>query len=391
MPEKIKVFISYKHGNEDHQNWVKKLATDLIEVYGIDCCLDQFEICLGGSLHKYMQKIKTESTHVLFIITPEAVASLESNKGGISFEAQLWSALRDREELRVIPILKEGNQTAAYVEDHLYIDFREDLRYESNLDKLEKDIKGIAEKPTLNIRKGERPTAAGDSRIFQPVDMVTIPKGRFLYGDEKLGKDIPYDYKMDVFPVTNRQYKEFLDDQKDHEAPYVERDWAKPYNWDKENRAYPEGMENHPVALVSYQDAVAFCKWRSQKEGLNGDKVYRLPTEEEWEKAARGTDGRIYPWGDEFDQGKCNTYESDIGKTTPVTSYPQGASPYKCQDMVGNVWEWTESWYNEDKSTKVLRGGSWYDTQHDARCASRNRYAPDNRYNDLGFRCARTL
>ncbi len=227
-------------------------------------------------------------------------------------------------------------------------------------------------------------TSAGFSQTFASGDMVTIPKGKFLYGDEKIEKEIDYDYDIDVFPVTNTQYKEFLDDQKDKDVPFVEKDWAKPFNWDRETRTYPKGMEDHPVVLVSFNDATDYCQWRSEKEG----KQYRLPTEEEWEKAGRGTDGRIYPWGDEFDKERCNTMEAGIGKTTHVNAYPKGASPYGCHDMAGNIWEWTKSDYAKG-SSKVFRGGSWINESGYCRCAFRGDLSPFDRSDYVGFRCAR--
>jgi formylglycine-generating enzyme required for sulfatase activity len=225
----------------------------------------------------------------------------------------------------------------------------------------------------------------GYSQSFKPGDMVQIRKGKFLYGREKSEEEIDHDYYIDVFPVTNRQYKGFIDEAH-HEIPYVERDWAQSFNWDREKRTYPEGMEDHPVVLVSYNDAEAFCRWRSEKDGKN----YRLPTEKEWEKAARGTDGREYPWGDKFDKEKCNTNESGIAGTTPVTHYPNGKSPYECSDMAGNVWEWTESWSDAGKKQKVLRGGSWYFNPDYARCTYRYWDYPEVRNDLVGFRCART-
>jgi formylglycine-generating enzyme required for sulfatase activity len=226
------------------------------------------------------------------------------------------------------------------------------------------------------------------SKSHKPGDMVKIPKGSFLYGDEKEERKIDYDYWIDAFPVTNRQYQEFLSDPecRDHRVPHMDKEWAKAYNWDQDKRTFPEGRDDHPVVLVSHEDAEAFCKWRSKKE----NKEYRPPTEEEWERAARGSDGRKYPWGDEFDKTKCNTGESGIGATTPVTAYPEGASPHQCQEMSGNVWEWTSSYYDESESTYVLRGGSRINDAVYARCAYRSYGYPFFRSNSIGFRCVRT-
>jgi formylglycine-generating enzyme required for sulfatase activity len=137
---------------------------------------------------------------------------------------------------------------------------------------------------------------------------------------------------------------------------------------------------DHPVVNVSWDDAQSYAKWLSLMTGV----TWRLPTEGEWEKAARGTDGRIYPWGDEFEQWRCNTSGSGKKTTTPVGTYPGGASPYGVQDMAGNGWEWTSSLYkpypykeadgrNDLKSngSRVLRGGSWGVDARGARAASR--------------------
>jgi formylglycine-generating enzyme required for sulfatase activity len=115
-----------------------------------------------------------------------------------------------------------------------------------------------------------------------------------------------------------------------------------------------------------------------------------LPGEEEWEKAASGIDGRVYPWGSEFDKDKCNIDESKIGHTTPVKDYKEGRSPHGCHDMAGNVWEWTDNWYDKKEKRRVVRGGSWLNNRDLARCAYRGRYYPRDRIYDAGF-CARTL
>jgi formylglycine-generating enzyme required for sulfatase activity len=157
----------------------------------------------------------------------------------------------------------------------------------------------------------------------------------------------------------------------------------------------PAGKEQHPVVHVSWHDAVAYCQWLSKRTG----RAYTLPSEAEWEKAARGTDDRIYPWGDDWDAPRCNTCEGGLGGTTPVGAYPNGASPYGVSDMAGNVWEWTRSLYQsypykpEDgrenlvaKGTWVVRGGSWDFNHWFARVSSRLNPHPVDCYGNVGFR-----
>ena len=196
------------------------------------------------------------------------------------------------------------------------------------------------------------------------IEMVHIPAGGFLYGEDKQQAHLP-DYYLARTPVTNAQYRAFVE-ATGHRMPG---------RW--ENGEIPPGKGNHPVVEASWEDAQAFCQWAG----------CRLPTEQEWEKGARGTDGREYPWGDEWELGRCNTDEAGIGDTTPVDRHSGGASPYGLLDMAGNVWEWCQGWYDSDRDTKVVRGGSWYLNQARARCAYRLRDYPGYSDDLLGFRC----
>jgi formylglycine-generating enzyme required for sulfatase activity len=166
-----------------------------------------------------------------------------------------------------------------------------------------------------------------------------------------------------------------------------------PEDWE-DNRP-PKGKESHPVVNVSWYDAIQYCEWLSGKTG----KSVTLPSEAEWEKAARSDDKREYPWGT-WQEYRANTSELGLGETTPVGIFLEGASPYGLLDMSGNVWEWTRSEYKgypyraedgrEDLSKKVeyrsLRGGSFYNAASNARCACRYRNGPGSGYRYHGFR-----
>jgi formylglycine-generating enzyme required for sulfatase activity len=246
--------------------------------------------------------------------------------------------------------------------------------------------------------------------------MILIPAGEFLMGsDSRQDKDafddeqpqhllyLP-DYYMAKTPVTNAQYLAFVQ----------AIGYQPPKHWPKGKP--PSYKADHPVVNVSWYDAVAYCDWLVQVTG----KPYCLPSEAEWEKGARGTDGRIYPWSNQWEARRCNSRELLPGDTTPVDAYLDGASPYGLLDIVGYVEEWTRSLWGKDlerpdfkypyqlgsdredaragdEICRVLRGASvFYDERgyiiaRRARCAFRRRFSPNHERDDWGFRVAMSL
>ncbi len=221
---------------------------------------------------------------------------------------------------------------------------------------------------------------------FQHDSMAPIEAGDFQYGPDKIPATIETPYEIDIYPVTNSQFEQFILNH-----GYERKEFWEPsgWKWQQSQKIYePKHWRNpkwnkpdNPVVGVSWYEANAYAK------SVNKE----LPNEKQWERAARGVQGKEYPWGEEFDPGKCNTRESKTGRTTRVTRYPGGVSPDGCYDMAGNVWEWTSDFYDEDKDSYVLRGGSWSYGASFAQCANRSRVIPVERNDIIGFRCVRTL
>jgi formylglycine-generating enzyme required for sulfatase activity len=263
-------------------------------------------------------------------------------------------------------------------------------------------------------------------------DMVLIPAGEFLMGSAGGGDSLPDEqplrrvqlsaFVIDRYEVTNLEYERFVRDT-GHRAPAH----ATPAATLWEGTAPLPGIEQHPVVNVSWDDASSYCRWAGK----------RLPTEAEWEKAARGIDGRKYPWGNEWNlenansasywakdtveftssrewedfwlRGKGAALSKERGVkgeilTLPVGSFPQGASPYGIQDMAGNVAEWVQDWYDpnyyrravladppgpERGAIKSMRGGSWLKPAISLRTSDRDWGTIESRPSGTGFRCAR--
>lgn len=214
-------------------------------------------------------------------------------------------------------------------------------------------------------------------RIPVPRELIRVPAGPFLFG-EPPGEEIALpEFLIDRTEVTNSQYKEFLDATG---YPHLPRGTRRDDpGWDPVRRTFREGTANYPVAGVSYDDANAYATWA----GL------RLPTEAEWEKACRGSDGRVFPWGNEADAARGRFA---AGSPAPVGSHPADSSPFGVLDMAGNVNEWTKPASPGALDYGVQKGGTYELGPNDLRLARADGYyrtGRDVRAARTGFRCAR--
>jgi formylglycine-generating enzyme required for sulfatase activity len=219
----------------------------------------------------------------------------------------------------------------------------------------------------------------GDPRLADG-NWVTIPAGRFSMGEEEYSHEVELDsYQIGKYPVTVLEFGRF-----------VASGTVPPEKWDQQLQ-YP----NRPVVNVAWEEAAAYCSWAK----------CRLPTEAEWERAARGVEGRPFPWGTARpNANRANFDETGIGSPTPVGLFPLGSTPEGVEDLAGNVWEWVSDWYAEDPpkivrnplgppcgDARVLRGGSWNYVSGYLSAANLIWMAPTERRDFIGFRCARTV
>jgi formylglycine-generating enzyme required for sulfatase activity len=220
------------------------------------------------------------------------------------------------------------------------------------------------------------PEATRQGMLFIPAGDFTMGSNQNPPGDESPQHRVALDgYWIDRLEVTNADYRPCVDSGGCSEPSDLQA-FADP------------AFAAHPVVYVTWFQAQAYCVWRGK----------RLPTEAEWEKAARGTDGQPFPWGDDSRPDLLNAGGSTNG-TRPIGSYPEGASPYGALDMAGNVWEWVDDWYaaypgsayrNDyfGEKYKVVRGGSWNHPIQDARTFHRDIASPGRALAVVGFRCA---
>jgi len=233
------------------------------------------------------------------------------------------------------------------------------------------------------IPEGEFSMGASEAHVEEALDLARYRHAKAVrawFEDELPMWQVRTDaYLIDKYPVTNEQFDKFINATGYRPVG----DWR---------RYFTAGRENHPAVMVSWDDAWAYARWAEK----------RLPTEAEWEKAARGTDGRKYSWGNRWDSSRLNSLEKGPHTTTPVGSFPEGTSPYGVLDCLGNVWEWTQDTYKSYPGSpcrsdkfgdryRVFRGGSWNNYQYNNRCSNRHREEPSYTCMSHGFRCARSV
>ena len=292
-----------------------------------------------------------------------------------------------------------------------FVALREELARE-----LATTVEGTVLPAAERVRAGVLLGTLGDPRpgVYSlPPAMVPIAGGRFVIGEGDEQADLSIErFEIARYPVTNAQWKLFVkaggyrDDQLwwdqagnawlRQSGTHIPRFWN--------NDDFGIIRPNHPVVGVSWYETMAFCRWLTQT--LNDGYTYTLPTEAEWEYAARGAELREYPWGPEDPDGERANFGQTHNGTTAVGCFPRGATPEGVHDMAGNIWEWTRSEYKpypydpadgREDSTEVewkmftRRGGSWNDHSIDLRASYRNYVTPDYRSYYLGFRLARHL
>ncbi|HEX9737392.1 MAG TPA: SUMF1/EgtB/PvdO family nonheme iron enzyme, partial [Thermoanaerobaculia bacterium] len=315
--------------------------------------------------------------------------------------------------------------------------------------------------PKERVKAGDVLGRLGDPRPgVEAVDWLEVPAGPFVigsadadplaYDDERPQHEVYLErFWISRYPVTNAQFRPFVEDDgysnRDYwtedgrewlqgaepDGSFYPEDWReqmanwfakrpkekrrRPFFWDHERLSAP----TRPVVGVTWHEACAFCRWLTAHLGEQGGTPVvgvqcgvSLPTEAQWEKAARGTQGLLWPWSNEFDAKLCNSEENEVGEPSPVGIFPGDSSPFGARDVVGNVWEWTSTAWGraalpadyeypyvaddgrENRSSRcgrILRGGSFYNDKRDARCAARLRVVPEDFFDFVGFRVVLSL
>jgi formylglycine-generating enzyme required for sulfatase activity len=387
------IFLSHSHADKP---FVRKLASDLINS-GVKVWLDEAEILIGDSL---IEKIGTGIEAAAFVGAVLSNTSVGSSWVKKELEIALNEEI-DGKRRKVLPILIEDCEVPSFLRGKLYADFRNPDSYKYEFNKLLKSL-GL-------------PVDISANKSFEPVT-VLIPKGTFLMGSDPAIDDLAeqdeqpqHELFLDYYylgrtPVTNAQFAEYV-----RQTNNIPERW-KGFDYNPKV-GIRSGAQNRPAVWITWYEALDYCAWLSAETG----KKYRLPSEAEWEKGARGTTGLIYPWGNTYSaEFARNAHAEFVGPdetSVDVESYHRGASPYGLLHMAGNVQEWTLSLWGDNPKTsfpypydptdgredlsanenigRVVRGGSWKHQKQGVRCAYRNGNPPNIPGAYIGFRVAK--
>lgn len=389
------VFISYSKENRDYARRLR----DHILHRGFDVWIDEV-IEPGDDWWRYIRQAIRDCAAFVVVMTPEA-------EGSHWVGIELLHALQYKRP--IFPLLRAGDENP----------FNSDV-WSRIVNVQFTDVRGgqmppprfyerLAERGAPRGRRGRVVTPTDSAgAIWEPPDMSAVlpppfdwcivPAGEVTvdYGSWNLARSRysvrerrPFElptFAVARYPVTTGQFRAFIE---------AEDGYADPRWWAGGAAAAGRGPlepafagDDLPRTSVNWYEALAFSRWLSSVTEAR----IALPTEQQWQRAAQGDDGRAYPWGGTFDRSRCNTSESGIWRLTPVDRYADGASPCGALDMAGNVWEWTLSRWNTEAinlaaaADRVVRGGSWLDFQASARTAARSVNDPDGRGLSLGFR-----
>lgn len=404
------VFISHAHEDEA---FARRIAADLL-AEGWSVWIAPDSIMPGEIWVEAINRGLEESGYYLLVQTPAAAAS-----PWVVTETNVAIGLEHQRLIRFIPLDVAPSRPPPLWTAYQNVPFRDN--YLLGLEHLLARLNNRPPRPWptngSNITsKGERNNngSAQASKLFSDrqlhdrsrVELIRVPTGNFLFGAVQADPEHElsirtihlHEYWIGYGPVTNAQFARFVEATQ-HRTTAEETGFSRVWvggRWAEVERAYwrrPEGPRStiedrlhHPVVCVSWFDAQAYCEWA----GL------RLPAEKEWEKAARGPDGRLYPWGKEAPNTHRANFAMHCGKTTPSGQFsPAGDSPYGVSDLAGNVWEWTSSWFegrgSGTRTSRVVRGGAWPSEMDHLRTTYRLEVDPKLRFNTLGFRVAAHL
>jgi sulfatase modifying factor 1 len=394
----MRIFLSYASEDRASADAVR-LA---LQGDGHDVFFDREDLPPGGEFHARIRRGIEESDLVIFLVSPKTLDAGSYTLTEISIAEKTWPTPDDR----ILPVLLERVKTQdlpAYLSAVTFIDTPGNIPAEvaDAVDRIARARRRRRLRKFIPIglvcvlavaavtwwyfaNRGTPATRVGKDGT----PAALVPAGNFVMGDDensptrKLYVDAFY---MDRFETTTARYAKYLESTGSDKVPDY---------WDD---VTGKGSEEMPVIGVSWNEANAYCRWAGK----------RLPTEAEWEKAARGTDGRTFPWGElpptleraNYENSSPDTYE---GALSPVGAHPSGKSPYGVDDLAGNASEWVADWYSESFTSddvynphgpsegdkKVIRGGGRYDQAVRLSATARQYASPDTRGEDIGFRCA---